>query len=83
MGIVSETIDVSNINIHVDWNGAPLYDEDHDEENKYDSDFTYQLGWDVPSFAPSGDYFITVTGTGTTESGENGTVLCVNAAMTL
>ena len=63
-GIVSDEIEVTNLHVHVDWNGSTLYDEDHNQDNKYDSAYNYQLGWDVPSFAPSGHYAIKITGTG-------------------
>ena len=81
-GIVSDTITVTNLHIHVDWNGSTLYDEDHPQSNTYDSSYNYSLGWFVPSFAPSGHYAVTITGTGTNE-GDNGTVICVNAGMDL
>lgn len=29
VGTLSEAITLSNVHIHVDWNGVPLYDEDH------------------------------------------------------
>lgn len=81
-GIVSDAIEVKNLHVHVNWNGATLYDEDHAQDNKYDSAYSYLLAWDVPSFAPSGNYAITVTGTGLNE-GDSGKVLCVTANMAL
>ena len=55
-GIVSDAIEVKNLHVHVDWNGATLYDEDHNQDTKYDSAYNYKLNWAVPSFAPSGHY---------------------------
>ena len=81
-GIVSDEIIVDNLHIHVDWNGSTLYDEDHNQHNTYDSSYNYKLGWDVPSFAPSGHYHVIISGTGSNE-GDNGTVLCVTADMDL
>ena len=81
-GIVSDEIDVTDLHVHVNWNGATLYDEDHPQNNIYDSSYSYQLAWDVPSFAPSGHYAITLTGTGKNE-GDSGTLLCVTADMDL
>lgn len=81
-GIVSDEIDVTDLHVHVDWNGATLYDEDHKQDNIYDSSYDYKLAWDVPSFAPSGHYAIKITGTGKNE-GDQGTLLCVTAAMDL
>lgn len=81
-GSVVDAIDVTNIHVHVDWMNTPLYDEDHPQENHYDSAYSFALGWDVPSFAPSGLYGIQITGTGSNE-GADGTVFCVKASMTL
>ena len=81
-GIVSDSIEVTNVHIHVDWNGSTLYDEDHSQDNVYDSTYLYHLSWAVPSYAPSGAYAITIKGTGFSSSGP-GTVLCINANMTL
>ena len=81
-GIVSDEIEVKNLHVHVDWNGSTLYDEDHAQDNKYDSAYSYKLAWDVPSFAPSGHYAIKISGTGLNE-GDSGTVLCVTADMDL
>jgi hypothetical protein len=82
-GIVSETVEVTNVHIHVDWNGSTLYDEDHSQDNTYDSSYSYKLSWSVPSYAPSGSYAIKVTGTGNTASVSNDFVICINANMTL
>ena len=57
-GIVSETIEVTNVHIHVDWNGSTLYDEDHAQDNTYDSSYNYSLSWAIPSYAPSGAYAV-------------------------
>ena len=81
-GIVSDSIEVTNVHIHVDWNGSTLYDEDHSQDNVYDSTYNYQLSWAVPSYAPSGAYAIKITGTGNSSSGA-GTVMCITANMTL
>ena len=68
--------------MHVDWNGSPLYDEDHKDEKDFDSQYSYDLGWDVPSFAPNGKYNVTLTGTGACDdcpSDGDCKVLCINA----
>ena len=79
-GIVSDSIEVKNVHIHVDWNGSTLYDEDHAQDNTYDSDLEYNLSWSVPSFAPSGAYDVHVKA-----YGDDGTTVlyCVDAQMTL
>ena len=81
-GNVSDEIEVTNVHVHVDWNGSTLYDEDHKQDNKYDSSYAYTISWDVPAYAPSGHYDITITGTGNSE-GSSGKVMCVNAQMDL
>ena len=40
-GVVSEKLEIKNVHVHVDWNSAPLYDEDHFQDNSYDSDYSY------------------------------------------
>ena len=55
-GIVSDEIEVKDLHVHVLWNGNTLYDEDHNQDTKYDSSYSYNLHWSVPSFAPSGHY---------------------------
>ena len=79
-GIVKDSIEVKNVHIHVDWNGSTLYDEDNKQDNTYDSDVDYSLQWDVPSYAPSGDYDIHVKAYG---DDENTVLFCVEATMTL
>ena len=59
-GIVKDSIDVKNVHVHCDWNGSTLYDEDNAQDNTYDSDLAYSLSWDVPSYAPDGDYHVTL-----------------------
>merc|ERR1712195_20487 len=77
-GIVSDTIEVTNVHIHVDWNGSTLYDEDHAQDNTYDSSYNYSLKWAIPSYAPSGAYAVVVKGTGA-----QGVNLCIGANFTL
>ena len=55
-GVVTSSIEVENVHVHVDWNGSPLYDEDHPGKTPFDSTFEYKLVWNVPSFAPAGHY---------------------------
>jgi hypothetical protein len=74
---------LKNVHIHVDWNDSPLYDEDNEASNVYDSDLEYHLKWNVPSFAPSGHYDVHVIGTGDAESVSGGKVFCVRAQMDL
>ena len=82
-GIFGDQGTLTNIHIHVDWNGTPLYDEDHNQSTDVADEFKTTIGWNVPSFAPSGDYDVTLTGTGDM-SGEKGSkILCINAKMTL
>ena len=82
-GIISDHMSISNVHVHVDWNGTPLYDEDHAQANEYDDTYNYQLGWDVPAFAPDGAYAVKITGIGSTSSAAEGsTVFCLGADFT-
>ena len=83
VGVVNSKMTLKNIHIHVDWNDSPLYDEDDPGSNVYDSDVQYNLGWNVPSFAPSGHYVATITGTGDAGSVKDGKVICIIAKMDL
>ena len=82
-GIVSEGVDIDNIHVHVDWNGSTLYDEDIAMTNHYDSTFQYDVSWDVPSYAPSGAYAVTMKGHGKTDEVSDVTVMCVGANFSL
>jgi len=62
-GILSDKIHMDNMHIHVDWNGTPLYDEDHAVGADFEDVFTQDLGWKVPGFAPNGEYVVTIKGT--------------------
>ena len=81
-GIVDDEMEITNVHIHVDWNGSTLYDEDHKQDNDYTSSYKYSLSWAVPSYAPSGKYAITVTGTGASSAG-TGKEMCITAGMQL
>ena len=79
IGVVNSQMTLKNVHIHVEWNSSPLYDEDDPSSNVYDSDVEYNLGWNVPSFAPSGHYDIYVTGTGDAASLSDAKVMCIYA----
>ena len=82
-GAVSENMEVNDLHVHVDWNGSTLYDEDITGVHDYTSSYSFDVSWNVPSYAPSGDYFVTLTGTGKTDELPDGKVLCVNAKFSL
>ena len=79
-GIVSDTIQVKNVHIHVDWNGSTLYDEDNAQDNTYDSDLEYALTWNVPSYAPSGAYDVFVKAY---DDDKSSVLYCVEAQFSL
>ena len=62
VGALSDDIDLSKVHIHVDWNGTPLYDEDHTDNLPSSDPLDYSLKWSVPSYAPDGDYSVVLTG---------------------
>ena len=82
-GIFGDQGTLKNIHIHVDWNGTPLYDEDHNQSTAIGDDFKTTLGWNVPSFAPSGDYAISLIGTGDISGQTGAKIMCIKAMMTL
>ena len=84
-GAITDAIEVTNIHVVVLLDGIKLHTEDHKQDNKYASDYSYNLAWKVPGFAPSGKYGITLTGQGNCpDAGVTaGNVLCVQADMTL
>lgn len=49
--------------VHVKWNDQIIYedDEDFDQALHYDGVYNYSVSWDIPSFAPSGEYNVTFT----------------------
>ena len=62
----------------MDWNTAPLYDEDHKELAGTKSDtLDMSLKWSVPSYAPNGAYVATITGVDTDGSSKD---FCVQAS---
>ena len=82
-GLLSDDITVENVHVHVDWNSSPLYDEDHAVGQTYSGDFAYDMAWNVPSYAPKGNYDVTITGTGSTGGSDTEKVMCINAKMEL
>ena len=82
-GVFGDSGTLSNIHIHVDWNGTPLYDEDHNQSTPIGDEFKTTIGWNVPSFAPSGDYDVFLYGYGDMSSQTGAKVFCINAKMTL
>ena len=82
-GIFGDQGTMTNIHIHVDWNGTPLYDEDHNQSTPIVDDFKTSISWNVPSFAPSGDYDVFLYGYGDLSGQSNAKIMCINAKMTL
>ena len=82
-GIFGDQGTLKNIHIHVDWNGTPLYDEDHNQSTAIGDEFKTTIGWNVPGFAPSGDYDVTLVGTGDISGLTDSKILCIVAKMTL
>lgn len=83
VGIVNKKVTFKNVHIHVDWNSSPLYDEDHEMDQSYDSDLAYNLGWNMPSFSPAGFYNVTIIATGDSDEKANVKVMCVLSWMDL
>ena len=82
-GAVQSKLEITDIHMHVTWNGTPLYDNDYKQDNTYTSTYSYTMGYDVPSFAPSGNYDVLITGTGNAAGKSGAKVLCIEAKMVL
>merc|ERR1711988_1011436 len=76
VGALSDDITLSKVHIHVTWNGAPLYDEDHTDSLPSSDPVDYKLKWSVPAYAPDGNYVVTLTGVDTDGSSKD---FCVTA----
>ena len=63
-GIFGDTGTLTNIHVHVDWNGTPLYDEDHEQTTTIGDEFKTSIVWSIPAFAPNGQYNVDLIGTG-------------------
>ena len=72
---------MTKCHVHVLWNGSVLYDQDLPGADFSDETMSEKFGWDVPSFAPSGHYQVTFTGTGTDDisAGKTGNIFVVEA----
>ena len=81
-GIFSDTTHVDDLHVEVHVGVVPLWSEHHKINKDYDSDFTYDLKWAVPSIAPHGNYKITLSATGS-NAGTKGVAMCTQAIMTL
>lgn len=70
---------VKNLHIHVDWNGGSLYDQDVADGTSYPDYYKFdKLGWDIPGYAPDGDYKVTLAGT----DDDDKKVICISAEFT-
>ena len=75
IGVLSDTLNIDHVAIHTEWEGAPLYDEEKAVNNVFDDVLMYQMSWNVPTYAPEGDYVTTITGITT----EGDSAFCVEA----
>ena len=86
-GIFTKATELVNANIYVLWGpdgtpGVPLHSEDHALTDKIDANgaYKYNLAWNIPSFAPSGHYHVTITHKGKVEGAADAkSVGCLNA----
>jgi hypothetical protein len=77
VGTFTNAHTVDNLHIHVDWNGQGLYVGDFADGSSYSQDYSRELKWYVPGYAPDGDYKVKITGT---DGGND--VICVAASFT-
>ena len=75
VGVLSDPVTLDHVTIHTDWEGVPLYDDEKPLNSAFDDVLQYQMSWNVPTFAPEGDYVTEVKGVT-----EDGTIaFCVSA----
>ena len=53
---------VEKIHVHVDWNSVHLYDQDIAVGETFPTVLKESVSWFVPSYAPRGNYAVTLTG---------------------
>ena len=78
-GNVSQNVHVEGGHLEVKWNGAVLYKQDLPGQECSD-DCHRDLDWNIPGYAPSGDYEVHVTAKGTVD-GRSGQVACLNGKL--
>ena len=61
MGVLSDDVTVDRVTTHVDWEDAPLFD-DEVEGGSYSDVFEETLKWNVPAYAPDGPFITTFKG---------------------
>ena len=83
-GSLKEDVNVTKINIHVDYLTTVYSDNTTQVDKSFNasSALNFLEKWQLPSDAPPGDYTITFTYTGSSK-GEPGSVLCVVGVMHL
>ena len=74
---------ITNIHLNIDWNGFLIYDEDQPQITPVADDYKTTIGWIVPSFAPSGEYDVTLVATGEMSGKKDVKIMCIHALMTL
>ena len=67
---------LNNVHINVLWNGSTLYNEDHKKMQPVQGAWTDELGWTIPSYAPSGHYHVTITAI---DNANNKNAACIQA----
>ena len=61
VGVVSDDVEVAKVATHVDWEDAPLYDEET-KGGFFQDIMEVTLKWNVPAYAPDGNYVNTFKG---------------------
>jgi len=58
-----DDVDLAGLKVYVKWNNNPLYVNDFPRKQHCDEGSTYKdnIVWLVPSFAPSGHYYVEIT----------------------
>ena len=62
-GTFTDDVELKGIKIYVEWNKTPLYVQDYERAASYSEgdDYSDNIGWSIPSFAPTGHYNVVIT----------------------
>lgn len=62
-GTFTNDVDLSGLKVYVEWNKTPLYVNDFPRTKHYAAgdDYSDEITWMIPSFAPSGHYAVQIT----------------------
>ncbi len=62
-GVWTNDVELDAVKVYVEWNKTPLYVEEFSRTTSYSEGDSYNdnIGWLIPSFAPTGHYAVKIT----------------------